>query len=56
MMVIPPPDHVVLGAAAERRLAASSTLEILDGFLHVCVLASRRQRPTENTLIRRRNH
>jgi hypothetical protein len=49
-------DPGVLATAADRRLAAFSTLEILDGFLRVCVLASRRQRPFENTMTHRTNH
>jgi len=42
--------------AADRRLAASSTLEIPEGFLRICVLASRRQRPFEDAATHERNH
>jgi hypothetical protein len=45
VMAIPPATHDTTGSAADRRLAASSTLEIPEGFLRICVLASQRQRP-----------
>jgi hypothetical protein len=34
----------------------SSTLEIPKGFLRVCVLARRRQRPPKHTITHRRKH
>jgi hypothetical protein len=49
-------DPGTLGSAADHRLAASSTLEIPEGFLRICVLASRRRRPFENTTTHVRNH
>jgi hypothetical protein len=55
-LVAPPASPDVLGSAADRRLAASSTLEIPEGFLRACVLARRRQRPPENVMTYRRNH
>jgi hypothetical protein len=45
-----------LGTTADRRLAASSTLEIPEGFLRVCVLARRRQRPSKDAATHARNH
>src|ERR671923_436933 len=44
------------GSAADHRLAASSTLEIPEGFLRVCVLAIRRQRPPSDAVRHRRKH
>jgi hypothetical protein len=49
-------DPNVLATTADRRLAASSTLEIPEGFLRICVLASRRQRPFKNPVTHGRNH
>jgi hypothetical protein len=46
----------ILGSAADRRLAASSTLEIPEGFLRVCVLARRRQRPPKNAETHEKNY
>jgi hypothetical protein len=54
--VLPPASQDVLATTADRRLAASSTLEIPEGFLRACVLASRRQRPFEDALTHRRKH
>jgi hypothetical protein len=54
--VAPPADPDVLATTADRRLAASSTLEIPEGFLRICVLASRRQRTFENAAAYGRNH
>ena len=45
--MVPPASPDALGSTADRRLAASSTLEIPEGFLRICVLASRRQRLAE---------
>jgi hypothetical protein len=56
VMAIPPATHDTTGSAADRRLAASSTLEIPEGFLRICVLASRRQQPPDGTLTHGRNH
>jgi len=54
--VVLPVDIDVLVPVADRRLAASSTLEILDGSLRICVLARRRQRPVENATAHWVNH
>jgi hypothetical protein len=54
--VVPPAGRDALGSTADRRLAASSTLEIPEGFLRVCVLARRRQRPPEDIPTHARNH
>jgi hypothetical protein len=54
--VVPPAHPNVLGSTADHRLAASSTLEIPEGFLQVCVLARRRRRPSENARAHGRNH
>jgi len=43
-------------ATADHRHPSSSTLEIPEGFLRICVLASRRQLPFENTGTHGRNH
>ena len=51
-----PVDIDILVSAADRRLAASSTLEIQGGFLRICVLARRRQRPPENAHVNRETH
>ena len=48
--MIPPASPDALGSAADRRLAASSTLEMPGAFLRVCVLASRRQRSPKNAM------
>jgi len=37
-----------LGSAADRRLAMSSTLEMPEAFLRICVLAGRRQQPPKD--------
>jgi hypothetical protein len=54
--VVPPATPTTLGSTADRRLAASSTLEIPEGFLRGCVLARRRQRPPKSTTTYRRHH
>jgi hypothetical protein len=46
--VVTAADRDALGSVADRRPAASSTLEIPEGFLRVCVLAGRRQQPPKN--------
>ena len=55
-LVLPPATSDVPGTAADRRLAASSTLEVLDGLLRACVLARRRRRPSGNARGDRRKH
>jgi len=54
--VVPSAGPDVLATTADRRLAASSTLEIPGGFLRICVLASRRRRPFENAVTCGENH
>jgi hypothetical protein len=54
--VAPPAGPDTLGSTADRRLAVSSTLEIPEGFLRVCVLASRRRRLPEGATADWRNH
>jgi hypothetical protein len=54
--VIPPVNPDILVTIADHRLAASSALEIPEGFLRTCVLASRRRRPFEVAGVHRRNH
>jgi hypothetical protein len=54
--VIPLVGHDTPGSAADQRLAASSTFAIPEGFLQVCVLASRRQRLPEGAMTHERNH
>jgi hypothetical protein len=56
MAVVPPARHDALGAAADRRLAASSTLEMPEAFLRVCVLARRRRRQPKDATTYGRNH
>jgi len=54
--VVPLASPGVLAATADRRLAASSILEMPEAFLRICVLASRRQRPVKNAMTHERNH
>jgi hypothetical protein len=56
VLVAPPMSPDTLGSPADRRLAASSVLEIPEGFLLICVLASRRQRPPKGAAAHRRDH
>jgi hypothetical protein len=55
-LVLPPANPDPPGSAADHRLAASSTLEIPGGFLRICVLASRRQRPPRRAKAHGRKH
>jgi hypothetical protein len=54
--VVPSAGSDALAATGDRRLAASSTLEIPEGFLRICVLASRRRRPFEDAGTHGGNH
>jgi len=54
--VAPSAGPDVLVTTTDRRLAASSTLEIPEGFLRICVLASRRRWPFENAVTYGENH
>ncbi len=54
--MVPSAAHDVLATTTDRRLTASSTLEIPGGFLRICVLASRRRWPFENAVTHGENH